>query len=109
MEASRNFNIFNLINTSQREKLVRFYNCKGVELADEGNLIEALNYFNKALLIDPMCKDALFNRATTKADLGKFEDARQDFSRVCINNFSLTTTKPIQIISINHLSKINFF
>ncbi len=109
MEASRNFNIFDLIGSSQREKLVGFYNCKGVELADEGKLIEALNYFNKALLIDQMCKDALFNRATIKADLGKFDEARQDFSIISTINFSVTTAKSIQITSLNHLSKINFF
>ncbi len=76
-------------NSIQQKKLVKYYNYAGVQQADEGKLIEALNYFNKALRIDPFSKQALFNRATIKADLGEYEEAKKDFSMIFDLNFSI--------------------
>ncbi|MDT3695528.1 MAG: hypothetical protein ROY99_03985 [Ignavibacterium sp.] len=65
-----------------QKRLVKYYNYAGVKQADEGKLMEALNFFNKALRIDPSSRQALFNRATIKVDLGEFEEARKDFSLI---------------------------
>jgi tetratricopeptide (TPR) repeat protein len=94
MEASNRFMDFTLNDPAGKQKLAEYYNYKGVEQADEGNLMEALNYFNKALQIDPMYKEALFNRATIKADLGEFEEARKDFSKIGSINFRRQARKP---------------
>lgn len=83
---SRNFTHSNKI---QQKKLVKYYNRAGVKQADEGKLMEALNYFNKALRIDPSSKQALFNRATIKVDLGEYEEARKDFSLIFDLNVSI--------------------
>lgn len=109
MEALTSYNEFILSDPAQKRKLAEFYNCKGVEQADEGNLIEALNYFNKALQIDPMCKEALFNRATIKADLGKIDEARKDFYKISKINFPETPESHIQSFISNQIPKINFF
>uniref|UniRef100_A0A7V2ZMC7 Tetratricopeptide repeat protein n=1 Tax=Ignavibacterium album TaxID=591197 RepID=A0A7V2ZMC7_9BACT len=109
METFNSYNEFILSDPVQKRKLAEFFNCKGVEQADEGNLIEALNYFNKALQIDPMCKEALFNRATIKADLGKIDEARKDFYKTSLINFPETPESKIQSLITNQTSKINFY
>lgn len=109
MEASNGLKEFSLNDPAQKRKLAEFYNYKGVEQADEGNLMEALNYFNKALQIDPMCKEALFNRATIKADLGEFEEARKDFYQIGEINFPEKTDNQIQSFITDQTPKINFF
>ena len=54
--------------------------CKeGTLLADEGDLKEALENFNKAVEVDPFNPIAYFNRATVKVDMGDIEGARNDF------------------------------
>ena len=54
--------------------------CKsGTIIADEGNLVEALEKYNLAIDTDPNNQIALFNRATVKIDLGDIEGARNDF------------------------------
>jgi tetratricopeptide (TPR) repeat protein len=57
----------------------RFYNMTGANYADEDRLEEALEYFSKAISLDPHYAIAFFNRATIKSDLGDFEGARIDF------------------------------
>jgi len=55
------------------------YCIKGIFMADEGNLEEALENFNKAIETNPNNHVAYFNRATIKIDLGDLEGARNDF------------------------------
>ena len=55
------------------------YCVRGTILADEGNLEEALENFNKAIESNPNNHVAYFNRATVKIDLGDIEGARNDF------------------------------
>ena len=57
----------------------RFYNFKGTMRADEGKFKEAIEYFDKAIALDPHYSAAFFNRATVKADIGYLEDAKSDF------------------------------
>jgi tetratricopeptide (TPR) repeat protein len=57
----------------------RYYNLKGAKKADEGELLEALENFNKSIELNPNYAIALFNRATIKADLGDFRGAKEDF------------------------------
>lgn len=59
----------------------RYYNIKGANKADDGQLKEALENFNKAIELNPNYVIALFNRATIKADLGDFKGAKEDFCR----------------------------
>lgn len=109
MEALNGMKYFSFNDSAQKQKLAEFYNYKGVEQADEGNLIEALNYFNKALQIYPMCKEALFNRATIKADLGKIDEARKDFNKISKLDFLDTPETHIQSLITNQIPKINFY
>lgn len=91
MKSIPEFKDFSKSDPTQQKKLVKYYNYAGVKQADEGKLMEALNFFNKALKIDPTSKQALFNRATIKVDLGEFEEARKDFS--LINNLSISDSQ----------------
>ena len=59
----------------------RYYNIKGANRADDGELNEALDNFNKAIELNPRYAIALFNRATIKADLGDFKGAKEDFHK----------------------------
>ncbi len=107
----RTFEYREFINSSPelKKRIAEFYNCMGVEKADEGNLIEALKYFNKALLVDPSCIEALFNRATIKADLGEFAEARKDFSKIIILNSPISGNNSEKSSDENYNKKINFF
>jgi tetratricopeptide (TPR) repeat protein len=57
----------------------REYCIKGTLMADEGNLKEALENFNKAIEVNPNNHIAYYNRATVKIDLGDIEGGRNDF------------------------------
>lgn len=57
------------------------YCVKGTLMADEGNLEEALENFNRAIETDPNNHIAYYNRATVKIDLGDIEGGRNDFLR----------------------------
>jgi tetratricopeptide (TPR) repeat protein len=59
--------------------LSKEYCIKGTLFADEGNLKEAMENFNKAVEVDPANPIAYFNRATVKVDMGDIEGARNDF------------------------------
>jgi tetratricopeptide (TPR) repeat protein len=59
----------------------RYYNIKGANKADDGQLKEALENFDKAIELNPDYAIALFNRATIKADLGDLRGAKEDFCR----------------------------
>jgi tetratricopeptide (TPR) repeat protein len=59
----------------------RFYNFKGTMHTDEGKFKEAIEYFNKAIALDPHYSAAFFNRATVKADIGFFDEAKNDFKK----------------------------
>jgi len=61
---------------------------KGILMADEGLLKEALENFNKAIEVNPNNHIAFFNRATIKVDLGDLDGAKNDFNR-----FDLLTEK----------------
>lgn len=95
--------------TVKNKKIAEFYNRKGVEKADEGNLVEALSYFNKAIQADPTCIEALFNRATIKADLGEFAEARKDFTKIIALNSSASGNNSDKNAGIDQNTKINFF
>ena len=62
-----------------RESLSQYYNIKGTESADEGDLKEALKFYTKAIELNPQFTIALFNRGTIKADLGDYKGANKDF------------------------------
>lgn len=91
----------------------RYYNIKGANKADEGELKEALKNFNKALEIYPDYAVALFNRATIKADLGDFKGAKQDFHKAkCIESeISYELVPATREAFVDEISndKINFF
>jgi tetratricopeptide (TPR) repeat protein len=57
------------------------YCLRGIFMADEGNLEEALENFNKAIETNPNNHVAYFNRATVKIDLGDIDGAKNDFTK----------------------------
>jgi len=65
--------------SSSHNLLSKDYCVKGILMADEGNLKEALENFNKAIESNPNNHVAYFNRATIKIDLGDIDGARNDF------------------------------
>jgi len=70
---------YSMLNQKSREIFARHYNIKGTYRADDGKLTEALEFFCKAIELNPVDTTALFNRATIKADLGDFKGAKEDF------------------------------
>ncbi|GAB4296695.1 MAG: hypothetical protein Kow0098_20170 [Ignavibacteriaceae bacterium] len=56
-----------------------FYNIRGTEKADKGDLHSALEDFTLAISLKPDEPKFYFNRASVKTDLGDIEGARQDF------------------------------
>ena len=66
-------------NTTSYFRLSKYYCIKGTLMADEGNLNEALENYNKAIEVNPENHIAYYNRATIKIDLGDFEGAKNDF------------------------------
>lgn len=59
--------------------LSKEYRIKETLLADEGDIIEALENFNKVIEVDQFNPIAYFNRATVKVDTRDIEGARNDF------------------------------
>jgi len=55
------------------------YNLLGTRFADEGNYVEALRYFNRAIEIDPENATAYFNKGTVKVKLGDLTGSKSDF------------------------------
>jgi Flp pilus assembly protein TadD len=54
----------------------------GAELAKEGRMAEALDYFDRAVGISPDSVEAHFNRGVALAKLGRIDEATVEFSRV---------------------------
>lgn len=69
----------NISNFDFDEILARFYNLKGTLRADEGKFEEAIEYYDKAIELNPFFYSAFFNRGTIKADMGNYEGAKNDF------------------------------
>jgi len=63
------------------EKIHLFYNINGVNNADNGKYDEALEFFNKAIKINPKDAVSYFNRASVKMHLGDIKGARLDFKK----------------------------
>lgn len=55
------------------------FNLLGTRFADEGNYIEALRNFNKAIEADPENATAYFNKGTVKVKLGDLTGSKNDF------------------------------
>lgn len=55
------------------------YNLLGTRFADEGNYVEALRNFNRAIEIDPGNATAYFNKGTVKVKLGDLTGSKTDF------------------------------
>lgn len=75
----------NYINSSASEASIEnarlLYNINGVNNADNGNYSEALEFFNKAIKINPNDAVSYFNRASVKMHLGDIKGARIDFKK----------------------------
>ena len=55
------------------------FNLLGTRFADEGNYVEALKNFNRAIEIDPDNATAYFNKGTVKVKLGDLTGSKNDF------------------------------
>jgi tetratricopeptide (TPR) repeat protein len=82
MKYSNEINIQLSLNQKRLELLALRYNVIGTNHADDGKFLEALEYFSKAIELNPLNSAALFNRATIKADLGDLHGAKKDFALV---------------------------
>ncbi len=72
----------NLSKSTAKPKIDNYgYNIDGVTKADEGKYEEALEYFTKAIEIDPGNFVSYFNRASIRMHFGDIEGARRDFKR----------------------------
>ena len=56
-----------------------YYNTEGVNKADKGKFDEAVEYFTKAIGLDPKDSLSYFNRATVKMNIGDLIGASSDF------------------------------
>ncbi len=57
----------------------QFYNAEGVKNADECKFQEAIEWFSKAIELEPQDALSYFNRATVKMEMGNILGARADF------------------------------
>ena len=57
------------------------FNLLGTRFADEGNYVEALRNFNRAIEIDPGNATAYFNKGTVKVKLGDLTGSKSDFQK----------------------------
>ncbi|AAB98572.1 TPA: tetratricopeptide repeat protein [Methanocaldococcus jannaschii] len=62
-------------------KKAEYYYKKGVEVGNKGDVEKALEYFNKAIELNPFYRDAWFNKALALRILGRYEEARECFFR----------------------------
>ena len=78
MKQIRSFNI-SLEQLQLNNILKLSYNTQGVKKSDEGKFKEALEYFNKAVELEPEDSLSYFNRATVQMQTGNILAARSDF------------------------------
>ncbi|XRO77404.1 tetratricopeptide repeat protein [Methanocaldococcus sp. 16A] len=62
-------------------KKAEYYYKKGVELGNKGDIEKALEYFDKAIQLNPFYRDAYFNKALALRILGRYDEARECFFR----------------------------
>ena len=71
-----------------------FYNVAGIEKSEKGQNEEAIEYFTRAIKLNPEDAISYFNRATLKICIGDIKGARSDFkkSENCYGENELTIT-----------------
>ena len=71
-----------------------FYNVAGIEKSEKGQNEEAIEYFTRAITLNPKDAISYFNRATLKVCIGDIKGARSDFkkSENCYGDNKLTIT-----------------
>ncbi len=71
-----------------------FYNVAGIEKSEKGQNEEAIEYFTRAIKLNPKDATSYFNRATLKVCIGDIKGARSDFkkSENCYGENKLTIT-----------------
>ena len=58
-----------------------FYNVAGIEKSERGQNEEAIEYFTRAIKLNPKDAISYFNRATLKVCIGDIKGARSDFKK----------------------------
>ncbi|MCZ6702284.1 MAG: tetratricopeptide repeat protein [Ignavibacteria bacterium] len=58
-----------------------FYNVAGIEKSERGQNKEAIEYFTRAIKLNPKDAISYFNRATLKVSIGDIKGARSDFKK----------------------------
>ena len=69
----------NISQLQQNKMDKQFYNTEGVKNADECKFQEAIEWFSKAVELEPEDALSYFNRATVKMEMGNIAGARADF------------------------------
>lgn len=91
--------------TSVDDGTVAEYNIRGVGEGQSGNYQEAINYFDKALAIDPNDLDALHNKGYAFYNLGKPEQALIYFDKALAIDPNLESTLRIKGMALDELGR----
>lgn len=79
MQLHRRSEQLNFVISDLSRLSAQTYNLLGTRFADEGNYVEALRNFNRAIEIDPGNATAYFNKGTVKVKLGDITGSKTDF------------------------------
>lgn len=81
MQLSSNANELDFVVSDLSRLSAQTFNLLGTRFADEGNYVEALRNFNRAIEIDPGNATAYFNKGTVKVKLGDLTGSKTDFQK----------------------------
>ena len=76
-----------LLNPEKAEQLLSdAYNLRGIAKGESRQYVVAIEYFNKAIELDPQSAPAYSNRGQAKARLEQYEEAIKDFDKAIEHN-----------------------
>ncbi len=79
MQQPNNSSEFGFMISDLSKLSAQTFNLLGTRFADEGNYVEALRNFNRAIEIDPDNATAYYNKGTVKVKLGDLTGSKNDF------------------------------
>jgi lipoprotein NlpI len=81
MSKTNNLDI-SLQHLNLNEIMKLFYNIEGVKKADKGDFDDALEFFSKAIKLQPKDSTSYFNRASLRMYMGDVKGAKSDIKKV---------------------------
>jgi tetratricopeptide (TPR) repeat protein len=73
---------FEQLNEDGIENVALMFVNSGLSLQEESNYEKAIDIFNLAIYLNPVCKEAYYGRGTVKFQLSHFQEAIDDFNKV---------------------------